>query len=107
MTDRYEAVAARKYTANGEERTAFTNIGVAFRMRDRDGYSLKLHAVPAPQDGEYHILLFPPKPREDRSQSGYGRSTERQQMESGYPASSFGGGPSGGVSGHLDDDIPF
>ena len=105
MTDRYEAVAARKYTVNGEERTAFTNIGVAFRMRDRDGFTLKLHAVPAPQDGEYHILLLPPKPREDRAQGS--RSTERQQMESGYPASSFSGGASGSVSGHLDDEIPF
>lgn len=67
MSDRYDAVAARKYTdRDGNEKTAFTNIGVAFPMKDRDGYSLRLHAIPAPVDGEYSILLFPPKPREDQ-----------------------------------------
>ncbi|GGA45896.1 hypothetical protein [Pelagibacterium lentulum] len=85
MTDRYEAIAVRKYEQNGETKTAFTNIGVAFKMRDRDGYSVRLHAMPAPTDGEFTILLMPPKPRD-----GQQSSAPRQQS---------GGG--------MDDDIPF
>lgn len=93
MADRYEAVATRKYEQNGEEKTAFTNIGVAFKMRDRDGFSLRLHCLPAPVEGEYTILLFPPKPKDD-SRGG------------GQPAG--GSKPSGGYSGgSADDDIPF
>lgn len=65
-TTRYDAVAAREYERNGEKKTSFTNIGVAFPMKDRDGYSIRLHAMPAPVDGEYTILLFPPKPKEDQ-----------------------------------------
>lgn len=89
---RYDAVAAREYERNGEKKTSFTNIGVAFPMKDRDGFSVRLHAMPAPVDGEYTILLFPPKPKEDRpvnSQGGgYAEQTGRERRE-------------------LDDEIPF
>lgn len=88
MTERYDAVAARKYTVNGEEKSSFTNIGVAFKMKDRDGYSLRLHCIPAPVDGEYSILLFPPKPRDDQRQSGGGQGGAQNQRD-------------------LDDGIPF
>jgi len=97
MSDRYEAVAVRKYQQNGEEKTAFTNIGVAFKMRDRDGFSLRLHCLPAPVDGEYSILLFPPKPRDDD------RSAPRQASRSAPRAAHAPAFQSGG----MDDDIPF
>jgi len=96
MADRYEAVAVRKYEQNGEEKTAFTNIGVAFKMRDRDGYSLRLHCLPAPVDGEYSILLFPPKPKDDNRGNGRGQP----QQSGGY-----GGG--GRQQPNFDDEIPF
>jgi hypothetical protein len=94
MADRYDAVAARKYTVNGEEKSSFTNIGVAFPMKDRDGFSLRLHCLPAPVDGEYSILLFPPKPREDRDQPPARRQEDSYSQQSG-----------GGRA--MDDDIPF
>lgn len=93
MTDRYEAIAVRKYEQNGEQKTAFTNIGVAFKMKERDGYSLRLHCLPAPVDGEYTVLLMPPKPRED-SQT-YDRAQERRPAARKPSAAS------------VDDDIPF
>jgi len=98
MTDRYEAVAVRKYTSNGEEKSAFTNIGVAFAMKGRDGYSVRLHCLPAPVDGEYTILLMPPKPKDDRQQSGGNGGGQ-----------SHGGGYSGGGQSQSaeSDDIPF
>lgn len=92
MASRYDAVATRKYTQNGEEKTAFTTIGVAFQFRDKEGYSLKLHAIPAPVDGEYTILLFPPKERDG-------------QHRSDRPSSGGSGQPS--FSSNVDDAIPF
>lgn len=62
MSKRYEAVAVREYEQNGETKKAFTNIGAMFEMKERDGWSLRLHCLPAPVDGEYSILLFPPTP---------------------------------------------
>ena len=97
MADRYEAVAVRKYTSNGEEKSAFTNIGVAFAMKGRDGYSLRLHCLPAPVDGEYTILLMPPKPKDDRQQGG----------GNGGGQSRGGGYSGGGNMGPDDGDIPF
>jgi len=83
MAQRYEAIAVRKYEANGEEKSAYTNIGVAFQMKAQDGYSLRLHCLPAPVDGEYTILLMPPKPKEDRepvpSQNGYAKQSGRDE----------------------------
>lgn len=105
MADRYEAVAVRKYEQNGEEKSAFTNIGVAFKMRERDGYSLRLHCLPAPVDGEYSILLFPPKPKEDQprqngSRQSYGESSGRGRTSYDEPDSRQS-------SRELDDEIPF
>lgn len=92
MTDRYDAVAVREYEVNGEKRSAFTNIGVAFALKERDGYSLKLHCLPAPVEGEYKILLFPPKPKEDQQ--------ERRNDFDRDDARTHGGRD-------LSDDIPF
>lgn len=103
MADRYEAVAVRKYEQNGEEKSAFTNIGVAFKMRERDGFSLRLHCLPAPVDGEYSILLFPPKPREDQqrqngSRQSYGEASGRGRTSYDEPDRN---------TRDLDDEIPF
>lgn len=108
MTDRYDAVAVRKYEQNGEEKSAFTNIGVAFRMRDRDGFSLRLHCLPAPVDGEYSILLFPPKPREDR-QSDQRHDSRRDSRSPGYDRddSRTHSNSGGSYDRDLDDEIPF
>ena len=108
---RYDAIAVRTYERDGEEKSSFTNIGVAFPMRERDGFSIRLHAMPAPVDGEYSILLMPPKPRDDQQQ-------QRQPDRSGgdYGARSGGREPSRqrsserdsyGNSDLDDSDIPF
>jgi len=81
-TTRYDAVAAREYERNGEKKTSFTNIGVAFPMKDRDGFSVRLHAIPAPVDGEYTILLFPPKPRDEQPQQ---QSSNRRELDDEIP----------------------
>ena len=95
MTDRYDAVTARKYkTTSGEEKTAYTRIGTMFANRNGDGFNVVLDALPiADEKGQVRILMFVPKDRDDRPQSG------GQQR---------GGGRTGGhAPGELDDDIPF
>ena len=113
MAERYEAVAVRRYEdRDGNEKSSFTNIGVAFPMKERDGYTLRLHAMPAPVDGEYSILLMPPRQKEDQQQE---RPQQREQR-GGYDQQSGGrerprndarGQQGGGFSRDLDDDIPF
>jgi hypothetical protein len=100
MSERYDAVAVRKYTdRDGNEKSAFTNIGVAWPMKDRDGYSLRLHCLPAPVEGEYSILLFPPKPREEEApRRDERRSYSADKSQRRVVAPSFD---------QVDDEIPF
>lgn len=92
MSERYDAVAVRKYTdRDGNEQSSFTNVGVAFPFKDKPGYSVKLHCLPAPEAGEYTILLFPPKPRDDA------RSQGSNKPRASAPALDDG----------FDQDVPF
>jgi hypothetical protein len=59
-------------------------------MRERDGFTVRLHAMPAPNEGEYTILLMPPKPRDETRQMG---------------RNDYGG--SAHQSRDIDDEIPF
>lgn len=65
------AKAARPYTdRNGQEQTAWTNLGVALPNRNGEGYTLLLDAMPAPVDGQYKIVLMPPKEQNQRPDPG-------------------------------------
>jgi hypothetical protein len=80
MTDRFDALSVRE--SNGK--SYFTKVGVAFPNRSGDGYTVFLDAVPAPNEGQFKILLKTPQPRDG----------QRQQA----PQSS---------GSDLDDSIPF
>jgi hypothetical protein len=105
MADRYDAIAAREYTASdGTRRTTFTRIGVAFPMREKDGFSIQLDAMPAPVDGQFKIMLMVPKPREQAQQTtaagqSYGQASGgfEKKAENKWQA---------GLA-DLDSEIPF
>lgn len=79
MADRYDAVAVRRYKdRDGNEKSAFTTVGTAFALKEKDGYMVKLNAMPAPTDGEFVILLMPPKPRDGNRSSGAPSGGNRQ-----------------------------
>ena len=80
MSERFDALAVRE--SNGK--SYFTKIGAAFPNRN-GGYSVVLDAIPAPNEGQFKILLVVPKPREDGGQ--------RQQSRQAAPA--------------FDDDVPY
>lgn len=91
MAQRYDVIAARKYrTRDGEEKTAWTNVGVAFQNKDGQSFSISLHCMPVPdkETGEIRLRMSVPRPRE-----GHGG----------------GGGSQGGYApaGQGEDDIPF
>jgi hypothetical protein len=59
---RYDVCAPRKYTtSSGEEKTHFWNVGTAFPLKERDGFSLKLWTRLLPTD-ELVLFLHEPKP---------------------------------------------
>lgn len=62
----YDALSPRKYKdKNGQEKTTFTKIGVAFANKDGDGFSLNLNAYPLPDEkGEVRIVCKTPKPKD-------------------------------------------
>lgn len=65
---RLDVLATREYqTGHGESRTSFTRIGVALPNKRGDGYTLLLDAMPAPVDGQFKMLLMPPKPRDGQA----------------------------------------
>lgn len=70
MTQRLEAFITRKYvTREGEEKTAWTRVGVAFAHSKGGGWNVSLEAFPAPtvKDGKppaYELVLMPPRPKD-------------------------------------------
>ena len=61
MTDRLDVLATREYQAGGETKTAFLKIGAAFPLKKGNGYQVVMDAMPAPKDGQFKVLLMPPK----------------------------------------------
>lgn len=96
MAERLDVLLTREYQAGNETKTAYTKVGVAFATKN-GGWSVKMEAMPAPVDGMFNFVLFPPKPRDEntgRQSNGGGQSRQ--------------GGYSGGYVGADDsDNIPF
>lgn len=60
---RYNVCCPRPYEQNGEEKTYFWKVGVAFPMRERDGFSVKLYTRVLPSE---ELVLFPVEENEER-----------------------------------------
>lgn len=86
MSERLDALTAREYTdRDGNKKTSWTKIGVAFPTRD-GGYSITLEALPLPTMGERgletRIVLMVPRPREDQQNNR--RDDRRDNRGGGY-----------------------
>lgn len=83
MTERLDALMTRTYEQNGEEKTAYTKIGVAFANKN-GGYRVKLETLPTASmyDGkvETSFILLPPR---DRNQDN---PNQRSDGRPGNPA---------------------
>lgn len=72
MPNHYNVLSPRKYIKDGQEKTAFTKVGIAFPMKDKDGFSLMLEALPLSSMNdqgklECRLLLLPPIENEEQS----------------------------------------
>lgn len=100
MTERLDALMTRTYQQNGENKTSYTKVGVAFPL-DGGGFRLKLEALPVPtiydNKVECSMLLVPPRERDQNARS------DGPPGDSKYdPAPQAGGGWK-----PTDEDIPF
>jgi hypothetical protein len=50
-----------------ENKTKWTRIGVAFPLKKRPGYSVRLEFLPVPKDKAYEFILVEPGERKDDS----------------------------------------
>ena len=104
MTERMDVLATREYEANGEKKTAYTRIGVAFATSN-GGWSIKLECTPVPQVNrnglmEVSFVMFPPKECEQQQQSSGGYGADKAPV-----SGNRGTAPS--FDNNTDDDIPF
>ena len=77
MANRYDLVTSRK---DREGKTRYTKIGVMFPAKEGDGFSMKLEALPLPNDkGEVWISAFVPRERDDVP-----RGNSRQEEDSPF-----------------------
>jgi len=56
-TQRLEALAPTK---GSDQKTYWRKVGVAFPLKNRAGYSLKLDFMPPPTDGAFEFILVEP-----------------------------------------------
>lgn len=62
MASRYDIVTGRK---DKDGKTFWTRIGVMFPAKEGDGFSIKMEALPLPNEkGEVWLSAFVPKPRD-------------------------------------------
>lgn len=88
MTTRYDICTGRK---DNTGKTRWTKIGAMFPAREGDGFTIKLDALPIPNEkGEVWISAFVPRERDDQ----------------GHKPASAGRGYAA-KDDPLDDDIPF
>ena len=50
-----------------ENKTKWTRIGVAFPLKKRTGYSVRLEFLPVPKDKSYEFIIVEPGDRKDES----------------------------------------
>ena len=89
--ERLDALSVRE----NDGKSYFTKIGVAFPNRDGKGYTVLLDAIPAPNEGQFKVMLREPLPRDDRRQSA---DNDRRQAASRSSGSGYD---------DLNDDIGF
>jgi hypothetical protein len=61
QTERYDVYVVENFSSQGEDRSSWTRVGVAFPHDDGKGFQVQLKALPV--DGKLVIRLHVPKPQ--------------------------------------------
>ena len=104
----YNVISPREYTTrNGETRTFWTQVGVAFKSKDGDGFDLQLFYVPVPQrDNVIRICVRAPRADEGHDRGRGGPQVDRKRQRPGSQEAPSAGLPDGYAEGGTDD-IPY
>lgn len=68
MSDRYEVVSFRKTPAG---KTFAIRCGSAVKRTQGDGFQLYLDAIPAPIDGQWQLVVQPPREKQGGGNGDY------------------------------------
>lgn len=80
MAERLDALSVRE--SNGK--SYFTKIGTAFPNKDGKGWSVLLDAMPAPNEGQFKIMLREPLPK-DGARNGGSPPANRADLDDDVP----------------------
>lgn len=101
MSKRYNVTSPRKYMSQGQEKTQWLKIGVAFES-DKGGFDIQLDALPLPEPDKKNtgqmIVRLKAFPAEKTESRGEGRDEYGVKTKATFPDADYGGG---------GDDIPF
>lgn len=99
---RMDILMTRQYESQGETKTSYTKVGVAFPLQN-GGFRLRFEAIPVPTiyDGkiECSMLMVEPKPREQQGQASQGSAADYNQAQSGERQRT--------LNEDMNDTIPF
>lgn len=62
MKKTYDILVTEEYESGGEKKTKFHNVGTAWPLDNKDGFSVQIHPGVAVSD---RLVILPRKPRED------------------------------------------
>ena len=63
QTERYDVLVVENFQSQGEDRSSWTRVGVAFPHDDGKGFQVQLKALPV--DGKLVIRLHVPKSKDE------------------------------------------
>jgi len=85
MSKKYDVSIAQEYEENGETKTRWVNLGIAFEKEGKPP-RIKLNALPIPdKNGEIWINLFEQKPKDQGSQGGGNSYAQAKDGGGGNP----------------------
>ena len=67
MTERLDALSVREK----DGKSYWNRIGVAFPAKEGPGWTIFLDAMPAPTDGQFKIMLRPPRDKDEAPKKSY------------------------------------
>jgi hypothetical protein len=62
VSNHYEVSTVTEYEQNGEKKSRWTRVGVAFPLKNKDGFQLILEALPT--NGK--LVMLPPREKDGR-----------------------------------------
>lgn len=85
MSKKYDVSIAQEYEENGETKTRWVNLGIAFEKEGKPP-RIKLNALPIPdKNGEIWINLFEQKPKDQGGQGGGNSYAQAKDGGGGNP----------------------